>query len=213
MKKTAYLLFSILVCCRLLSMAQASHGNTWLLGYRADPSAPSPDYGGTLLDFTSGGVEKYRFDIPFSFTANASISDHQGRLLFYTNGCQVIRADHKEMKEGDGINQGDSYYEQNCLGIVGGASIYAAGYPTKQGILILPWPGRPQQYALFHLHWPEIGARVASLRMSTVDMQQDSLRGAVVESNRDDGARQPGGHAHGGAPRQRPRLVADGAGL
>ena len=72
---------------------------------------------------------------------NASISDIDGNLLFYTNGCAVADANHEIMMNGDSINSGaffDTFWQGNCRN----------GYPGKQDIIILDDPGNENGYYL-----------------------------------------------------------------
>ena len=74
---------------------------------------------------------------------NASMSDSEGNLLFYTNGCAVADADHNVMMNGDSINEGaffDTFWQGNCRN----------GYPGKQDVIILDDPGNEDGYYLIH---------------------------------------------------------------
>lgn len=166
-----------------LLSAQVKHDNTWLFGYTADDTI-STGYGGTLVSFNNGTPHSTYFNIPFALDANASISDQSGKLLFYTNGCKILGIDHKEIKNGMEINKGGYYYDQGCLGIVGNQKTYPAGYPTHQGIIILPWPGRASLYCMIHLHKPGPGPYARSVRMTTIDMAQEGGLGMVTEKNK-----------------------------
>ena len=87
-----------------------------------------------------GGVKKLGYTIDFNqknplprfrelklgFTDNnTSISDDDGNLLFYFNGCAVINRLHQVMPNGDSINAGE-WFEKFWLG----DCIY--GYPGFQ---------------------------------------------------------------------------------
>lgn len=85
------------------------------------------------------------------------------------------------MENGDNINEGGLVYEQTCKNSAG-----AHGYKAHQGVLILPWPERPNIYMLLHLHRPGgagSGKYNHNLLYTTVDMTLDNGLGAVTEKN------------------------------
>ncbi|MBK8698049.1 MAG: hypothetical protein IPN29_00010 [Saprospiraceae bacterium] len=75
---------------------------------------------------------------------NASISDKDGNLLLFTNGCSVSNKNHEVMPNGDSLNAGTWFdkYWKSC----------AAGYPGAQDVMLLPDPGNDKGYTLFHGH-------------------------------------------------------------
>ncbi len=117
--------------------AQDKHDYNWMLGY--DPNIPQSLYGGSCVDFHAEPPTVSFFEIPFDFSANAAISDVEGNLLFYTNGCQIANRKHEIMPNGDGISPGKTH-DDYCDG----------GYPAWQGNLILPWPEHENKYVFFH---------------------------------------------------------------
>ncbi len=161
-------------------LGQAKFDNTWVFGYDYSDTSSSKD--GTIIQFINGDIQYTAFEIPWGLKANAAISNSSGQLLFYTNGCKIMSSKHEIMISGNGINEGGYYYEQNCY------KIYD-GYPTTQGIVILPWPGRPSQYYMVHLHRPGSVDHAASpyitnVLMTTVDMTKDGGLGMVTEKNK-----------------------------
>ncbi len=141
------------------------------------------------------GFSAYKFDFnknPFSpeirdkglrfDQTNASVSDEEGRLLFYTNGCAVANRDHEIMMGGDLINDGefldDFWSNGGCW----------SGYPGRQDILILEDPINEEAYYIIHKTWERAedgGFDVFSMSYSYVDLTLDGGLGAVVESNVD----------------------------
>lgn len=134
-----------LVCFSTFCNAQ-KEDYIWLGGY---------DYDNDTLD-TFSRVEGYRFDFnkkPFTVENdigfiygihgdNASISNKNGNLLFFTNGCAIYNRDYKIMPNGDSINAGiwfDKFWK-HC----------SQGYPGAQDVLFLPDPGNNNGYYLFH---------------------------------------------------------------
>jgi len=93
------------------------------IGHSADAQSDKRDYV-WLFGHNSGfgeGMEAFTFDFnegstpksiqgvpPISFIGNnASISDNEGNLLYYTNGCHVVGADHEILPNGSGLNPGE----------------------------------------------------------------------------------------------------------
>jgi len=94
----------------------------------------------------ASGIENYVFDfnqVPFEVDAldgglefdnnNAIISDIDGNLLFYSNGCAVANRNHDIMPNGMDINEGE-YFDIVLLGDC------QFGYIGFQDIMVLPDP-------------------------------------------------------------------------
>ncbi|MBX2891078.1 MAG: hypothetical protein KF734_09150 [Saprospiraceae bacterium] len=163
-----------------MATAQIKFDYNWVLGYPADINFPNPKYNGTLVDFNAKPTEYYYFDIGVKLNANAAISDSAGKLLFYTNGCEIINKNHKKMNNGDDINAGGLSFQQECK-----SNIYPYGYSTHQGVLILPFPDMPNQYVLLHLRKSDTISReyILDLLYSIVDISGDDGFGAVLSKN------------------------------
>jgi len=87
----------------------------------------------------------------------ASISDNNGKLLFYTNGQSVWTADHVLMPNGTGLN---------------GSGL------SSQSSIITPYPGAPNKYCIFTVHdWQEFNS---DLSYSVVDMSLNGGKGSLV---------------------------------
>ena len=173
-------IFFALVLIPLIGIAQ-KHDNVWMFGY--DSNLLIPGVEGTLADF---GENQINFTyIPTQtniFSTNATISDSEGNLLFYTNGCHIADATHNIMENGEGLNPGE-VYNSKCGS---GSSIphYTAG---TQSCLILPRPGSVTQYFLFHklltyVYEPAFDG-ISTLLYSVVDVALNDNKGAVVEKN------------------------------
>jgi len=110
---------------------------------------------------------------------NASIADEEGNLLFYSNGCQVVDANHQIMPNGTELNNND-YFES--LGFS-----CASGYIGQQDILILPDPVNELGYYIFHKpiikKKEEVNEKYRELRYSYVDLSLNNGRGEVTEKN------------------------------
>ena len=156
------------------TFAQSKHDYNWVFGY---DNGPNGTYKKSIVDFDNNRSIKH-FDsdlIRMSFN-NASISDTEGNLLFYTNGCQVYDSTHHLMMNGDSINFNE-YYEEFCDG-------YADG---KQNTIILPDPAYDDGYYIFHSpaerFVPFTDAQVINSMYSYVDMQLNGDNGAIADKN------------------------------
>ncbi len=77
-----------------------------------------------------------------SMLVQANISDKNGNLIAYTNGCHIVNKLDEIMENGDTINPGLFHTgTQQC-------KIY---YPAYQGTIFLPAPGSDNLYYLFHM--------------------------------------------------------------
>ncbi len=164
------LLFLLLIPCAVYSQGIS---NLWLSGYS---SIIYNRFGGTNIDFRAGFPDTSTVDREMSFSAsNANISDSLGRLLFYTNGIYIANSLNDTMVNGSNLNP-NTYTSQARYGL-----------NVKQGNLILPMPGSPNIYYLFHeslFRDQSVGDyRVSELYYSIVDMPLDSGRGAVTQKN------------------------------
>ena len=57
-----------------------------------------------MIDFKTDTPTVSFFEIPFDFHAISCISNEHGELQLYSNGCQIIGANHRAVKGGDSIN-------------------------------------------------------------------------------------------------------------
>ena len=149
--------------------------NIWLSGYYFGGN--STGYGGTTIDFYTGFPDTLHSGITMNFLdCNANISDSLGNLLFYTNGIYVANVINDTMVNGSGLNP-SAYTTQHIN----------EGLRVKQGNLILPMPGTPNIYYLFHetmgLDASINDNRPFEIFYSVIDMAQDSGRGAVTQKN------------------------------
>jgi hypothetical protein len=101
---------------------------------------------------------------------NASISNKNGELLFYTNGIIIADSSHQMMENGDSLNPGfiaDAFYEQ--------------GYNLEQGALILQKPGNDTLFYIFHESRNIIFS--PNLYHTLVDMSKNNGLGTVLNKN------------------------------
>ena len=93
--------------------AQAKFDDTWLFGGNGGDSIAG--FGGTALKFSTEPPSNTYAHLPFIIDASSVINDSVGKLLFYSNGCEIANYQHQIMKNGEGLNIGGAVYEQSCL--------------------------------------------------------------------------------------------------
>lgn len=136
---------------------------------------------GLKLTFTPmlSGIEFTQTNIKME-GSNTSMSDQDGNLLFYSNGCLIINNKGEVMPNGDSINPGiiQNFY---CNG---------GGSPLGQGVVALPMPKSDSLYLLFNLDMDQpylntnyFGVAPQRLFYQVVDMVQDLGYGAVILKN------------------------------
>jgi hypothetical protein len=153
--------------------AQDKHDNIWIFGYDGSPR--------TVFDFTSGQLELLNnsFEMGLDQT-NTIMSDKDGKLLFYSNGCEINNAEHEIMENGDVISPGMM------------EDIYCpAGYTVwPQGVLALPFPESDSLYYVFNLNMeapyassPFLGIAPTKLFSQLIDMSANNGLGKVIAKN------------------------------
>jgi hypothetical protein len=166
-------LILFLAQCFIALFAQG-YENTMLFGYEGAAASPNhDDYGINILTFTNGSLEitDNQFASAFFNDTDAAISDSSGKLLFYFNGIDIFNKAHQVMQNGGLLNKYN-----------------ATGYDLPQGGIIIPWPGQPDRYILFHLDedwftFPDgwvVGGGTGCF-YSVVDMTLNNGLGRVVQ--------------------------------
>jgi hypothetical protein len=165
-----------------ISFAQPNHDYIWMFG---DEGTDTLHSGLSLINFNQSLIEIKK--VPYTglntkiYVSNATMSDADGNLAFYTNGCAIYNSEHQVMENGDEINPGD-VHDDYCDII---------GYPGgKQSCLALPWPDSSDLYLLFHqphelISIPPFGFDFyfPFLYCSVIDMKKGNGMGEVVEKN------------------------------
>ncbi len=100
--------------------------------------------------------------------AAATVSDHSGKLLFYTEGSTIWDRNHNIMLHGDSLT-GSVHQNSNQRSVTGS---------TVQGALIIPWSD--DRYFVFSLTQSETFDDMGKLFYSLVDMSLNNGNGAVV---------------------------------
>jgi hypothetical protein len=101
--------------------------------------------------------------------------------MFFSNGCKISNDSGLIIENGDGINPG-TLHDLWCN------SIGIKSYATRQGPIALPWPGRPGEYAMFHLGWYQTKnwpprRYIRDFYITRIDMNSNNGLGEVLEKN------------------------------
>lgn len=151
--------------------AQQGVNNLWMGGY-VDAGIDTA-LGGVDLNFITGNriISTVDRGIDFGRTS-ANITDSVGNLLFSTNGAYIANDTGDTLLNGAGLNP--SWY----------TSQYPEGLHIPQACLILPKPGSPGVYYLFHGTVDDPPTTSAlHLYLTTIDMSLDGGLGGVVSKN------------------------------
>lgn len=160
-----------LLCFYLITeaLSQEWHDKNWVFkSYSRDAMILKFDHDSLRFDIQETDIGLY--------ATNTSMSDTDGNLLFYSNGCEIRNSIHHVIKDGNGINTGD-IRNDNCS--QGGG--YLAGYQT---MLSIPNPGNPNQYYIFHVsliyvYEPILDIRSKYLYYTLIDF--NDVNGEVVK--------------------------------
>ena len=150
---TFYSLFILFVCLPLGLQAQMETAN-WL-------------HKGHLLNFTSNTTIPVIQALPTTINSlsfgSTSISDKDGKLLFYSDGRNIYNAQHQVIENGTDL--------RGCA-----AKNYCLS--TYQSVLIVPYPASKYLYYLF-----QNGTEGEGLWYSIIDMSLNNGRGKVLQKN------------------------------
>jgi len=131
---------------------------------------------GIKIDFNNAPVVSEEENIPFEiYTSNATMSDKEGNLLFYTNGCEIANKNHEIMMNGDNLNPGEVHDFICHRGYAG----------TNQSFIVLPGFAQ-ERYLLFHksqVFDSFYGVFSNKLLYTEIDMSLDDGLGEVVIKN------------------------------
>jgi len=146
--------------------------NIWLMGY---DTWAGPPWGSITWDFGINPVSILLQNRKMCFDAtNASISDKNGNILFYTNGIWVANSNNDTMLSGSGFNPGTLTTQS-----------YQYGLPLPQATLIVPFPEDSTKYYIFHetINNQTLGYPT-EIKFSVVDMTLDNgLGGLAIKNN------------------------------
>lgn len=182
MRTLTVLLSLVLILFPLYLDAQDKRDYQWVIGY--DTSLLDPGGDAILLDFRETPRHISHIKTVHKFLmegSNTSMSDKDGNLLFYSNGCYIVNAKHEIMLNGDSINPG----------LIEDIYCSSGGSPLIQGVIAIPSPEGDSLYYVFNLDYDQPYGQdtlfypVAPQRLfyQKIDMAQDSGFGEVVLKN------------------------------
>ncbi len=162
------------------ALVAQKHDFTWSCGHQS--FTPNLKFGGTNISFKEDIVTQQRVDRDMNLATgfNVTMSDSNGNLLFYSNGCYISNYDNELIENGDSINYGYVY------GVKCGEKSwgYTSGF---QSSLALPAPDTTGVYFMFHkriIYLPVAPYVLADrLLYSVVDMNQNGGKGKVIAKN------------------------------
>jgi len=155
------------------AFSQLKYDNVWTMGYgKVGPSQIGYPFGGIIMDFNdtppSFTLQTYIFDRP-----KAAISDKNGNLVGYTNGCMIVNRNHQLMLNGDTLSPG-SVFNEFCED---------GDYPSWQPAIFLPTPASDSLYYLFHIRGDDYTWNPINLMYSVIDASGDNGNGMVLTKN------------------------------
>ena len=105
MKKIGSLLTCVILIANSLS-AQLKHDYVWTMGYHKISPIPSGGaFGGIIMDFKTS-PPSFALQDYICARPRAAISDKNGVLIAYTEGCRIMNRNHEIMSNGDTLNPG-----------------------------------------------------------------------------------------------------------
>lgn len=172
-----YLVLINLLTCAITG--QHKYDNTWVLGYDyTDDSTGFRDAAeGMVMNFDDSISLKLN-PIPYEMLSSCAVSHPEtGKLMFYTNGCSIINADHQIMSGGDSLNYSE-YWRLRCTN--GSFSFHGDSNAT----IALPDYYNNGQYYLVH-RTSELTERPYKVLLnSKIDMNQENGKGRVLYKNK-----------------------------
>ena len=169
----APLLSLALLVLPFLANAQYKYDYQWVIGY----DLLSGSSGKAILNFNQSPIHLDSSQNNFYFeTANTSICDENGNLVFYSDGCQIADASHEVMQGGEEINPGWVHDEYCDFGYIG----------SLQSMMSLPSINNEEQFSIFHILREEVtgqGILATKLLASTIDMNGNAGLGEAINTN------------------------------
>ena len=160
---------------------QDKHDNIWIFGGRG--YSPDVKQGGTVIDFKETPPLMVAKDIGSELSQSIIVmSNTDGFLQFYSNGCEIFNQNYQLMANGDSMNFPGREFDGSCP--------YRVSYDTHLGIISLPIPGTEDKYVIFHLRHDTVPDRYThplyyaqSMLYSIIDMSAENGAGRVTKKN------------------------------
>jgi len=145
------------------------HDYIWIIGGNNTPTTTT--HGGATIDFNYNPRKVYyNYRKINMYLCNASICDSLGRLVAYSNGCDIGGPDDDLLENGKDINQGDLhtlFCDERDDG-------YAAGF---QSALMLPCPDSSNKFYYFYKH----SVPVKNSNGNYIDIYNNEFRYATIQ--------------------------------
>lgn len=169
-----YMLRSIMILtamlCTLQSIAQSKNDYNWIITRQVDATTPQAE--GAHWRFTDDGLVREYVETPDGiFRQITTMSNSEGELQFYSNGCAVYNAEHQLMENGDGINDVSIEFDEFCPG----------GYPAGNSTVSILDPGNDNKYYI--IHKPVDNLRTREILYTYIDISEANGLGAVQNKN------------------------------
>lgn len=160
------LIFSL--CLTPVKSYSQKYDNTWIMGYYYSMFTNVAG-----LDFYFGNPISVGFATPFNYISSGGscISDVNGDLLFYTNGCQIANFNNQILPNSGLFN----YYDPQNSNII---------CDQWQYVISVPFPAHSNEFILLHHNFeytPPYGTK--SLNYSLVDMNANGGTGSMNSKN------------------------------
>ncbi|HNJ73348.1 MAG TPA: hypothetical protein PL129_12640, partial [bacterium] len=152
--------------------------NLWLFGYDSNEYPEHPGIDRFVFDFSDSlTISSFSSETMWLLDTYSSICDSEGNLLLLSNGCYIEKANSEYLSNSYGLNPGllglDQCYDDS------------SGYNVPQSMIMLPDPGNPTQFHLFH--YPLIISDgnfiLRNLLHTVVDLSANSGEGTTLVKN------------------------------
>lgn len=162
------------------SYCENKYDYVWMIGY-ADQDTIEDEYGGSEINFNSlPPLFERHSRLTSAPWQNCSMSDINGNLIFYSNGCSIYNALDMEMTNGDSLNPGE-IYDARCPD---------DGYVGDQNMISLPDLQNDSVYYIIYIdkvfnHEPGAPFIVHSRHAysSTIKISEEYPSGRVFDKN------------------------------
>jgi hypothetical protein len=184
MFKNRFLYFIILL--NPFNLLAQKEDYNWILGYDGEAGSRIDtgilrNWGNTFMFFDGTKMDTFRYWHGLNFNrTNASISDENGDLLFYTNGIKVYNKMHFLMENGDSLNFGNLITDFD-------PTVMQNGYRFPQSSTILKTKDDSKLYYILHTRLDEFnnGANTLAVNLlkTTISLEYNNGIGKVLEKN------------------------------
>jgi len=174
-----YIIILLIFLCPGLLFCQSTqykYDQHWIIGYNKALSGNR----GINLTFANGQIAEDSFAITEDIFENcSSISDKEGNLLFYTNGCRIINRNFVMMENGDSLNRPSLTTSQNC------DNASYNGNTGYRSMFIIPHPDSANIFNILHFRFQSAARdKTPDILLTKVDMSYNGGLGKVILKNK-----------------------------